>query len=105
MAAPVNSDSSDSEDRDFRDIINESGSESEFEGFDIEDLVLNARVQATIPIEQSDKDRENAIDSANNWSRHDTPPTTAPFTGEPGLKYELPDENTPLDFTQWYIKT
>ncbi len=44
MAAPVNSDSSDSEDRDFRDIINESGSESEFEGFDIEDLVLNARV-------------------------------------------------------------
>ncbi|XP_060572695.1 uncharacterized protein LOC132730734 [Ruditapes philippinarum] len=75
-----------------------SSGESDFEGFDIDDIPPDVPSRPSFRIDQSINDRENAQDIQFGWSREDSPPTIAPFTGTPGLTVELPDDCTELDF-------
>lgn len=58
-----------------------SSGESDFEGFSEDDIPLPATNRPTFSMMQSQSDRENALDVEYWWSREDSPPTVAPFTG------------------------
>ena len=58
-----------------------SSGESEFEGFDIDDIPTNVPARPTFEIDQCINVREIAQDVHFDWCREDSPPTNAPFTG------------------------
>ncbi|WAR11059.1 PGBD4-like protein [Mya arenaria] len=91
MAAPIESD----DEAKLRAILTDSSSDSDFEGFKLNDL-FNART--TISINQAETDLEPAIDVQNGWLREDSPPLNSPFVGITGLNIELPENSTVLDF-------
>ena len=87
-------------------IFNESGDESEFEGFGPEDVVDNFELLNEIDFELSLKDQNNANDDNFGWEKkNDSPPMVAPFSRTPSLNVDLPDDPEPLDFFQFIIQT
>jgi hypothetical protein len=86
MASDSDTDNSD----DFYSVWNPySSGESEFEGFSEDDIGPYTPIQPTFPMEQSESDRENALDIAYGWIRDDSPPTVAPFTGSTAISLLL----------------
>ena len=53
-------------------------SDSEFEGFDLEDLIVNGNVHGFFAMENPENDREIEFDAKINWSKTDAPPTISP---------------------------
>ena len=76
----------------------ESDDDDEFEGFGPDDLFDNAELITEIDFEQSARDRECQEDVELGWSREDATPLVAPFTGNPGLQSDLPDNPEAIDF-------
>ncbi|XP_021361535.1 piggyBac transposable element-derived protein 4-like [Mizuhopecten yessoensis] len=85
------------------EYFGESDSDQDgFDGFDIEDINLNAEgaIVREIAMDQSTRDREFPEDFA--WSREDSPPVCAPFTGNPGIKFDTQGME-PIDFFHKFI--
>ncbi len=59
----------------FAHIFDNSDSESDFEGFKLEEVIINGNVLGEVVIEQSAKDRELPIDIENDWLPEHSPPT------------------------------
>ena len=91
---------SDFENSDADSIANQSdqNEQSDFSGFETDEALFNARVLGQVVMDQAGNDRISPIDEEIGWERNDTPPLNAPFTGIPGLKVDLPEDPTPMDF-------
>ena len=87
-----------SSDAESSDNSSDQDGQSDFSGFESDEAMFNARVLGRVVMEQAGNDRQLPIDDANGWQTQDSPPMNSPFTGIPGLKVELPDDPTPLDF-------
>ena len=77
-----------------------SGSDSEFEGFEGEEVQLLGNVLRYTSILNPDYDREVPKDVTLNWTDVDTPPTIAPFNRDVGLTVHLEEVASPLEFFQ-----
>ncbi|CAG2197406.1 unnamed protein product [Mytilus edulis] len=84
----------------IQEYFGESDEDSEFEGFDLNDIITDNDILSEILFEQDDKDINVGVDEQNGWSRIDTPPICAPFTGTPGLNtdIDLGEDPQPIDF-------
>lgn len=76
----------------------ENSSDSDFEGFEADDIRLIGNVQRFTAILNPDYDREVPKDMEMNWSTVDSPPTVAPFTRNTRLTVDLADDASPIDF-------
>ncbi len=65
--------------------FDDNSSDSEFSGFELDDILDGARILGEIDMIQCERDRNFPDD----WSREDVPhPLIAPFTGMSGIKLE-----------------
>ena len=85
-------------DSDIVSFFNDSTSDSEFEGFGIDDIPNEQFERPTFTIDQCENDRELPVDREYGWTCQDSPPHCAPFTGKPGLNVNLPDDSKEIDF-------
>ncbi len=79
---------------------------SDFEGFGLDGAVVEGRrIVRTINMTPycPDGDRDLPADLANGWSRFDTPPIIAPFTGESKLNIDNWDGELPIDYMKIFL--
>lgn len=78
----------------FNELFNDGESDEEFEGFLPED----------IPDSSDDEEEDCAFNFMENWRDGDRPRVDLGFTGVPGLRSHLPeDQRSPLDFVGLFI--
>ena len=82
----------------FIGIFWESDSDNEFEGFEPDGILNDVEIITEIALEQSASDQECPEDVEVGRSREDSTPLVAPFTGNPGLQSNIPDNPEAIDF-------
>jgi len=79
----------------FNELINDEGSDGEFEGFDLqEEGLVDDNGEAIDP---------QPADFMANWTDGDREPAQLGFTGSPGLKVPLQTDPTPLEIFSLFI--
>ncbi|XP_052798965.1 piggyBac transposable element-derived protein 4-like [Mya arenaria] len=77
--------------------LSSDSDESEFEGWDINDIPPDAPNRPTFAMRQSRTNCEKQEDVVFGWANEDSPPLLAPFTGSPGLMGDIPDDQSEID--------
>ena len=77
--------------------------ESDFEGFGPEDVIIEANVLETFEMEQSHKDQLVRGLPDDEWERVEQPPLVAPFTGDPGIKVDIPEHADAMFFVKMFF--
>ena len=95
--------SNDEERQDLEDLFQSDSEEEDFDGFTLEEVLQGANIVREIDMEQSQNDRDLRTDSVNGWSRIDTPPLVAPFTGNPGITVNIPEGADPIYFFKLFF--
>jgi hypothetical protein len=67
---------------------------SDFDGFELEDILVGAEILNSAPIDQSEKD---IAENLEGWDRRDYAPLNAPFTGRPGIRVDV-ENMSEMDF-------
>lgn len=91
-------------DDDLMQLLQDSGDESDFEGFGPEDISNIIEVVREIDFDQSVKDINVREDEEFGWTRYDSMPSCAPFTGTPGLNTPITENPEPIDFFNMLFK-
>lgn len=81
-------------------MSNDSSSDDECDGLNLDDLPINANTRQTYDMQQCKNHQELRRDIDYGWVRDDSAPLCAPFTGNLSLKVDLPDSVCETDFFQ-----
>lgn len=85
-------------------LFADSDNDEEFEGFELGNILGNIDILNEIDFDQSLNDQEMMEDVNIGWERNDAVPICAPFTGNPGLTVELPQNPEPIDIFNLLFK-
>ena len=81
-----------------------SDNNEEFEGFGLDDILDNIDILNEIDFDQSLKDQKMIEVVDIGWEHNDAVPICTPFTGNPGLNVELPQNPEPIDIFNLLFK-
>jgi len=81
-----------------------SDNDEEFQGFGLDDILDNIDILNEIDFDHSLKDQEMIEDVDIGWERNNTVPICTPFTGNPRLNVELPQNLEPIDIFNLLFK-
>ena len=95
-----------SDDEEVERFFNDDNdTDSDFDGFGEDDILLrNGNIVTDLSMDDfiSASDHDLPGDLENGWKKVDSPPVTAPFTGNSKLNVEM-DKSEPIDFFELFI--